>query len=222
MNESNHSFYEKGNLVMTQIINDPAIEHLTKTEEVFLHIVRTYGLPASWSRPTGFVSLVQIILEQQVSLNSAKATFLKLNNGLGEVTPKSVSSCKVEELRSFGVSRPKAHYIQGLALNVINGDIDIEGLSDRSYAEVFEELVRIKGIGPWTAQIYLMFALQSPDIYPPGDIALINTILELWPNIGRSHISSKTLEWSPYRSTACYLLWHYYLKKRGRAHPDDL
>ena len=207
---------------MIAIINDKAIDFLKAREPNFRKIIQLYGLPDSWSRPPGFQTLVQIILEQQVSLNSARSTFEKLSDYVGEISPAKLSPLTIDVMRSLSVSRPKARYILGLSELIENGDFDLESIPSLSIEEGYQRLISLKGIGPWTANIYLMFALQKQDIYPPGDIALINTIKEFWPDTNKDEIALKAQEWAPYRSAACYLLWHFYLKSRGRIHPDEL
>ena len=192
------------------------VKHLIVKDPIFKLIVEKYGLPIIPKRPQGFETLVLLILEQQVSIDSAKATFLKLKAAQAKFVPESLLSLSDEEFRSFGVSRQKTTYIKTLSDAIINKQIDIESLATKSAAQVREELIKIKGIGNWTIDVYLMFSLQAPDIIPLGDIAVINTIKELLDIHDKLEIEEYVGKWSPNRSAATFLLWHYYLNKRNR------
>lgn len=192
-----------------------AIDHLFEKDAVFKHIIDTYGMPTIPKRPQGFETLVLLILEQQVSIDSAKATFLKIKAHT-ICSPETMSVLADEEYRALGVSRQKTNYIKILAQAVLNKELDIESLSQKSAQQVREELIKLKGIGNWTIDIYLMFCLQEPDLIPLGDIAVINTIKELLDIQDKQEMEIYTQKWSPYRSYATFLLWHYYLKKRKR------
>ena len=193
-----------------------AIEYLSGKEEIFREIIEKYGLPAIPKRPEGFETLVLLILEQQVSIDSAKATFLKLKAQEEIFEPQALLSLTDEVYRGLGVSRQKTSYIKALSAAILNKDIDLESLGSKTAQQVREELIKIKGIGNWTIDIYLMFCLQAPDLLPLGDIAVVNTIKELLQISAREEMEIHAAKWSPYRSYATFLLWHYYLKKRNR------
>jgi DNA-3-methyladenine glycosylase II len=193
-----------------------AFDYLKKKDVVFQIIIEQYGFPIIPIRPQGFETLVLIILEQQVSIDSAKATFLKIKANVTHVDPHVLIYLSDVEFRNFGVSRQKTAYIKGLATVIINENLNLESLSTKTVAEVRAELIKIKGIGNWTIDIYLMFSLQAPDLLPLGDIAVLTTIKELLGINDKEAIENYTEKWSPYRSFATYLLWHYYLKKRKR------
>ena len=193
-----------------------AINFLTKKDKTFAHIIKQYGVPAIPTRPQGFETLALLILEQQVSIDSAKATFVKLKNAVKFFTPKYLFTLADEDYRSCGVSRQKTSYIKALANAVLNNEIDIKSLPFKSPEVVRAELIKIKGIGNWTIDVYLMFCLQSTDILPLGDIAVVNTIKELFDIHDRNEMEILSNLWSPHRSAATFLLWHYYLGKRNR------
>jgi len=193
-----------------------AIKHLSQLDAVFKHIVEKYGTPTIPKRPQGFETLVLLILEQQVSIDSAKATFLKLKTKEINFQPEFLLDLSDEEYRNIGVSRQKTSYIKSLSHSIIHNEIDLESLATKSSQQVREELIKIKGIGNWTIDVYLMFSLQAPDIIPLGDIAVINTIKELLNIHDKQEMENYVAKWSPYRSAATFLLWHYYLKKRNR------
>lgn len=192
-----------------------AIDFLSSKNPIFKEIIERYGLPQIPIRPQGFETLVLLILEQQVSIDSAKATFLKIK-GYTTCNPETISVLSEEEFRSLGVSRQKTKYIKTLAEAVLNKELDIESLATKSAQKVREELIKLKGIGNWTIDIYLMFCLQEPDLIPLGDIAVINTIKELLDIHDKEEMQIHAEQWSPHRSYATYLLWHYYLNKRNR------
>ena len=198
------------------IVNNPDIKKLTASHKIFSKIKDLYGIPPNWQRPEGFISLSKIILEQQVSLASAEAHFKKLKNYVNAFSPKEILKLSDEEMRACQISRQKARYLRELSKAVINKELIFEELTKLSPEEVRKKLTRIKGIGNWTTDIYLMFCLQSKDVFPLGDIALINTIIELTKVNTKSGIIRLTQKWKPYRSLAAYFLWYYYLKKRNR------
>jgi DNA-3-methyladenine glycosylase II len=193
-----------------------AATYLSKKDNVFKQIIKAYGLPAIPTRPQGFETLVLLILEQQVSIDSAKATFLKLKKKVKNISIKKLYALSDEDYREAGVSRQKTSYIKGLSKTILDKEIDVESLATKPAEQVREELIKIKGIGNWTIDVYLMFCLQTPDIIPLGDIAVVNTIKELLNIHDKIEMEAYTKKWSPHRSAATFLLWHYYLRKRNR------
>ena len=202
-------------LLLKKIMQE-AILYLIEKETIFNLIIEKYGLPIIPKRPQGFETLVLLNLEQQVSIDSAKATFLKLKAKQPHFNPESLLTFSDEEFRNIGVSRQKTSYIKALSHSIINNHIDLESLATKSSEQVREELIKIKGIGHWTIDIYLMFSLQVPDILPLGDIAVVNTIKELLDIHDKQEMENYVSKWSPHKSVATYLLWHYYLSKRNR------
>jgi len=192
-----------------------ALEFLSK-ETIFKTILEMFGTPTVPSRPPGFPTLVLLILEQQVSIDSAKATFDRLKTLTPHLTPEEIALLSDEQLRTIGVSRQKINYIKGLANAIINKEIDLESFPHKPAELVREELIKLKGIGNWTIDVYLMFCLQSPDIIPLSDIGVIRTMNELLDIHTKEEMEIEAQKWSPYRSMATYLLWHYYLRKRNR------
>ena len=181
-------------------------------------VYQTYGAPPLWDREPGFATLLQIILEQQVSLASAKACYDKLAARLGDVSPENVLALSDADLKSVGFSRQKTAYARHLSEALLEKRIDLDGLHKLPDAEVKAELVKLKGIGEWTSDIYLLMALLRPDVMPRGDIALHTA----WHNLsGEPRPSSDEFlniaqRWRPFRSVAARLLWHYYLSERRR------
>ena len=203
-------------LYKNKIVNKPDIKILTSSHQIFQKIKDEYGIPPNWQRPGGFISLSRIILEQQISLASAEAHFKKLNNYLPEFSPAEILKLSNKEMRDCQISRQKAEYLRALSLAVINKELVFDDLQKMSPEEARKKLTSINGIGNWTTDIYLMFCLQSKDIFPSGDLALITTIKELTRVKNKEGIIRLTQKWRPYRSLAAYFLWYYYLKKRKR------
>ena len=195
---------------------EDAIAFLVEKEIVFKQLYAQYGNPNVSTRPEGFQTLSKLILEQQVSLESARACYEKIEQALGEVTPKSINISSEALLRSCGVSRQKSSYLKALAEAILNKSLVLETLSEKHPDDVRKELIQIKGIGHWTIDVYLMFCLQSPDIFPIGDIALVNTLKELYGCNDKAEMLSLAENWKPFRSMATYFFWHHYLQVRKR------
>ena len=195
---------------------EKAITYLLKQDVIFEQISQQYGFPIQPKRPQGFQTLVLLILEQQVSIDSAKATFTKLKTAIPDFIPENVFAFSDEDFRSCGVSRQKTKYIKALSEAILSKELDLESLAFKDAELVRQELIKIKGIGNWTIDIYLMFCLNSLDIIPLGDIAVVNTMKELLDIHTKEEMEIYAQKWKPYRSVATYFLWHYYLEKRGR------
>lgn len=198
---------------------DSTIPFLIRQDKIFSSILYQYGSPCFVSRPQGFESMCKTILEQQVSLESARASFNKLKAIIVDFTPENIVEVTGEEFRSCGVSRQKTVYLRSLAEAVLDGVVDFESFESKDPEQIRKELIQVKGIGNWTVDIYLMFSLQSPDILPLGDIGILSAIKDLWGFTEMEQIINHTQSWKPYRTTAAFFLWHYYLEKRGRKFP---
>jgi DNA-3-methyladenine glycosylase II len=199
-------------------LNDERLAGATKSvamlDEDMARILDKLGSPPLWAREQGFVTLVRIILEQQVSLVSADAMFRRLSGKIEPLTPASVLTAGAPFMRSFGVTRQKAAYFINLAEAIQSGQLELDGLDRQSDESVTEKLTIVKGIGPWTARIYLLMALCRPDVWPVGDIALATAVKNLKGLTKRPtqvELSDIALAWQPYRATAARMLWHYYL-----------
>lgn len=192
------------------------VDFLSKKDKIFKTIIENYGLPVIPKRTQGFETLALLILEQQVSIDSAKATYNKLKNQIEAFLPENLLDLSEENYRICGVSRQKTKYIKCLAEAILEKTINLESLDSKSPEIVRQELIKIKGIGNWTIDVYLMFSLDSPDILPLGDIAVVNTIKELLNIHDKTEMEMYTQKWKPYRSMATFLLWHHYLQKRNR------
>jgi DNA-3-methyladenine glycosylase II len=193
-------------------------DKLGKKDKDLRNIIKQHGYPPMWTRPATFQTLILTILEQQVSLASAYAAFKKLKEKTGYVTPSKILSLSDAELRACYFSRQKTIYARELANAVQNKQLVLKRLTDKHEDEIRQELKKIKGIGDWTVDVYLMHALQRTDLFPLGDIALVNSLKEtkqLHPHITKEEMLKIAEPWRPYRTIAAMILWHAYIKKRG-------
>ena len=181
-------------------------------------IIDQHGYPPMWSRPNIFQTLILTILEQQVSLASAYAAYKKLKDKTGFVTPQKILALSAEELRACYFSRQKTVYAKELATAIVKKKINLKKLSFASDDDVRNILKEVKGIGDWTVDIYLIHALQRTDLFPLGDVALVNSLKEtkrLDKNVTKAEMLAVAELWRPYRTIATMILWHHYIKKRG-------
>lgn len=197
---------------------------LGEEDEALRAVLDEYGIPEFWAREPGFPTLVWLILEQQVSLESGAAMFRRLHQAAGAMTPRALVSLGGEAMRSIGVTRQKTGYLLGLANEVLEGELDLDELMLLSEEEARTALTKIRGIGAWTADAYLLSAVRHPDVFPVGDRALqVGTGEALGmssvPHPGELEILS--MPWKPIRAAAARLIWHAYLIRRGRTEPTD-
>ena len=191
---------------------------LAKKDRDLRTIIKQYGYPPMWTRPATFQTLILFILEQQVSLASAYAAFKKLKEKVGYVTPAKILLLTDAELRSCYFSRQKIIYARELAKAVQSKQLRLNKIAISHEDEIRLELKKIKGIGDWTVDVYLMHALQRTDLFPLGDIALVNSLKEikqLHPQTTKEKMLSIAESWKPYRTIASMILWHAYIKKRN-------
>lgn len=195
-----------------------AVKELTKIDADFLNIYEKYGPPPLWYRPPGFSTLVYIILEQQVSLASARAAYLKLQDAVPEIEPDEFLKLSDDQLKKIGFSRQKMAYCRGLATAIKSRELDLSQLENFTVDQVREKLMALKGIGIWTANIYLMEALLHPDIWPSNDLALmiaLKSVKKLKPRPTVEEMESFGDKWKPWRAVAARLLWHDYLSRKN-------
>jgi DNA-3-methyladenine glycosylase II len=180
-------------------------------------ILDTYGYPPMWTRSNSFATLIHIILEQQVSLASAKAAFNKLKEKSGKITPATLLTLSDTEMRACYFSRQKMAYARHLAETIQSGKIKLKKHIYHPDDEIRLLLRQVKGVGDWTIDVYLLFALQRTDIFPVGDLAMINAMKEvkcLPKEISKTEILQIAEIWRPYRSIATMILWHHYISSR--------
>ena len=206
-----HSQFHEGNFISL-------CNKLARIDKELHLIIKEHGHPPMWTRPATFQTLILTILEQQVSLASAYSAFKKLKEKIGYVTPAKILSLSDAELRSYYFSRQKIVYAKELAKAIQSKQLNLKKISLAHDDEIRIELKKIKGIGDWTVDVYLMHALQRTDLFPLGDIALVNSLKEV-KNLN-GHTTKEDLlaiaePWRPYRTIAAMILWHAYIQKRG-------
>lgn len=194
-----------------------AVDELCAADPDLAAIVERHGLPPFWAREPGLGTLVLLILEQQVSLASARAAYGRLTGRLGELTTAGLLGSSDEELRADGFSRQKARYVRALAAALDDGSLDLEAIAVLDDDGARTALVALPGIGPWTAEVYLLSALRRPDTWPVGDIALQEGArrargLDTRPSSDELRVIGEA--WRPHRASAARLLWHLYLSER--------
>jgi len=196
-----------------------AVRELAEADPALASSGVRFGPPPLWAREPSYATLVHLILEQQVSLASARAAFDRLDATLdGDIAPERLLALSDAELRSIGFSRQKAGYARDLAVALADG-FDLEALAKLPDDEVRAGLMKLRGIGRWTADIYLIMCLRRPDVWPHGDQALATAARELFglatqPSFDELEIRARS--WQPHRATAARILWHNYLSVRDR------
>jgi DNA-3-methyladenine glycosylase II len=190
-----------------------SIDALAKVEPAFAAALERAGYPAPRLRDRGYETLLRTIVGQQVSVAAAQSIWNKLAAGLGDLTdPDIVASASDETLRAVGLSRQKANYARSLAEEVTSGRLDLAHLPADD-EEAIAALTRIKGIGRWSAEIYLLFAEGRPDIWPAGDLAVqieIGRILGHAERPSEKMLRAWSAPWSPHRGAAAIFAWHHY------------
>jgi len=194
-----------------------AVKFLSKKDKDLAALYEADGVPPLWARRPGFTTLIKIILEQQVSLASGKAVYKKLERNIKPFTPIRFEELGIEYLKSLGVTRQKSSYCINIAAAILDDKLDFKSLNKLSDEDAKEMLIRIKGIGPWTADIYLLMALRRSDIWPSGDIALASSMKKI-KRLRSNPTNEKQIKiakkWHPYRSVAARMLWQHYIKNK--------
>ncbi len=194
------------------------LRHLTHRDPDLTAIVARYGPPPLWVRPPGFATLVRIILEQQVSLASARAAFHKLGLAVGRITPRRFLQLDAPTLKAIGFSRQKTMYAQSLAQAICLRRFQPRSVGTLPDATARQILCRLKGVGEWSADIYLLMALRRPDVWPKHDLALavaMQDVKRLTVRPTPDQMERLGEPWRPWRAIAARLLWHYYLSHRA-------
>jgi DNA-3-methyladenine glycosylase II len=189
-----------------------------RTEPRFAVVVERHGPPPLWPREPGFATLALLMLEQQVSLAQARAMYGRIVLAVGSVTPKNVAKLGETGLRAIGVTRQKSAYLAALASDLNTGVLDLAALVTMPDAVAVASLDALHGVGPWTANCYLLFALRRPDVFPAADLALMEGVRQLWKLPNRptpQSLERRAAAWRPHRAAAARLLWHYYLSERA-------
>lgn len=204
--------------IETEADLDAAIAVLGANDPRLAAVARLTGRPPLRRRPDGFAGLVAIVISQQVSIASAEAIHNRTVAALGAVGARTVLDAGEEGLRACGLSRPKIRAVLALARAEADGAVDLGGLRSLGDAEVAARLTALPGIGPWTADLYLLSCLGRADVWPGGDLALREAMrmaisLEGRPSAEQTSVHAEA--WRPYRSVAARLLWSYYGRVRS-------
>jgi DNA-3-methyladenine glycosylase II len=192
------------------------VHYLESKDRMLQSVVAQYGPPPLWEREQGFATLIFIILEQQVSLASARAAYDKLLMHMDPLTPDGFLGLTDDQLKGFGFSRQKTSYGCQLANAILDKSLDLANLADLDDEQAKAQLMQVKGIGSWSADIYLLRALGRPDVWPSGDLALAVAVQRLRGLATRpspKELDSESRAWRPWRAVAARILWHYYLNK---------
>lgn len=203
-------------LISEDTLHDGVV-FLGEVDSDLRRITDKLGDPPIWVRPTGFATLIQIILEQQVSLASAKAVNKRLTESVDILSPEAMLHFSDNDLRGFGLSRQKTGYCRNLALVVKDGRLNLDDIGNMPDSEVRSELSKLKGIGIWSADIYLLMALRRPDVLPQSDIALIiamQALKKLPHKPSQIEFQEIGKAWKPWRSVGARVLWNYYLNRK--------
>lgn len=193
-----------------------AVRTLTRRDPELAAVVRQYGTPPLWQREPGFATLVHLVLEQQVSLASARAAFERLRAAVPALEAEHFLPLSDAALRSIGFSRQKTTYCRALADSILRSELDLAGLGSLDDDAVRATLTRINGIGQWTANLYLLMALRRPDAFPSSDLALLvaaQQVKRLRHRPSPERLERLAENWRPYRAAAARVLWHFYLSK---------
>ena len=195
-----------------------AARHLADRDPHLASVLDQHGPPPLWARPASYPTLVLIILEQQVSLASARSAYARLAHHAGEVTPQRIHEIGQERLRTLGLTRQKARYVVELATAIGGGELSLRRVAQMNDDDARAALTTVPGIGHWTANIYLLMALRRPDVWPVYDLALrqsFKSLRGLREAPTDERLARQALRWRPYRSVAARLLWHHYLRERS-------
>jgi DNA-3-methyladenine glycosylase II len=191
---------------------EEALKHFKNKDKVLYKIAKTIKLP-DYNKPEDpFLALVESIISQQLSIKAADTIFMRFKKLFPKeiITPEKLAKLENDKLRECGISYSKINYIKGIAYAILNKQFDFNSLEKLADEEVIEELIKLKGIGVWTAEMYLMFTLGRPDVFSAGDLGLKNAMIKLYnlnKNPKKEELIEISLNWSPYRTTACRILW---------------
>ena len=193
------------------------VKELVARDRDLARVVQRFGPPPLWGRRPGFAALVRIILEQQVSLASARAAYTRLKATAGRVTPYRIARLSDNRIRRAGLTRQKAWYCRNLAQCIVDGKLTLNHLLYFDELTGRSKLLQVPGIGPWTADIYLLMVLRRPDVWPYGDLALAKAaqqVKRLRSSPTQERLKRIARAWAPWRAVAARILWHAYLSSK--------
>jgi DNA-3-methyladenine glycosylase II len=207
---------------LSEVTLAAAAKQLARRDEHLRLVLKTLGPPPLWARPPGFSTLVKIILEQQVSLASAASLFARLKKNVVPFQPARMIELGELHLKSLGLTRQKTAYCLHLAESLTDKRLRLAQLSRMSDDEVRAALMTIKGLGSWSADVYLLMVLRRPDVFPATDLALVTSVTSLKQLPARPTTDEFLVmaeAWRPYRAVAARMLWQYYLARRAEKKP---
>ncbi|MEH6455333.1 MAG: hypothetical protein V7749_03365 [Cocleimonas sp.] len=198
---------------MNKKIIKQGLDEIALIDKDVANALSTFGYPEPRIRPVGIETFFSIVVGQQLSTHAAAAIMVRARELLPELTPENILSKNDEDLRGVGLSKQKIVYVKGMANAILNKEFDPSALQDLDDKTAIETITALKGFGPWSAEIYLMFSLQREDVFPSGDLALLIAIQKL-KRIDQKPTPKEAQKiiqhWSPWRSVGSLFLWHYY------------
>ncbi len=197
---------------ITKITFAEGAQELGRRDKDFARLVKDIGLPGLRSRQTGYSTLVKIICGQQVSTSAARAIGGRLDAIEKPMQPETVLKLGPEKLRAVGLSGQKVKYVIGIAEAVVNGEFSFRRVARMDDEDAIEEMIKLKGIGRWSAEVYLLFALRRPDLWPVDDLGVVKGLMHLKgmkERPPREELVEMAEAWRPWRSVAARLLWHH-------------
>ena len=203
---------------LTRATLNEAVLELAQLDPLINGLVEQYGMPPLWQRPQSFRTLVHVVLEQKVSLASARAVMLRVHELCPDMSPASFLQVSEPLLRKAGISERKVSYCRSIALAITTDALNLTRLRRNTDAQVMAQLIEVRGIGPWTAGVYLLMAMRRPDAWASGDRALAVSLAEcesLAEVPTYTELDERAERWRPYRAAAARVLWHAYLSRRA-------
>ena len=204
---------------ITKVTLSEGAQELSKRDKDLARIVTEYGLPNIRSRTRGYDAILNIICGQQISTSAAKAIGNRLALIESPMTHKTALKLGPDRLRSAGLSTPKVNYALGIAQAIDNGEFNFQKVSLMDDEAAIKEMTKLKGIGRWSAEVYLLFSLRRPDLWPVDDLGIIKGythLKSLDKKLNREQMIKIGEPWRPWRSVAARLLWHYINSIEGR------
>ncbi|MCP4330249.1 MAG: DNA-3-methyladenine glycosylase 2 family protein [Alphaproteobacteria bacterium] len=198
---------------MTKTSLARGLDELAARDPDIARALTAAGRPALRRAEMGFPALLRTIVGQQVSTHAARAIWGRVEGGCQPMSAEKFARLRTTTLRKMGLSRQKIEYSRALARHVASGALDLDGLAQLEEEEAIDRLIEVKGIGRWSAEIYLLFALGRADVWPIDDLALAKAVIHMKGLKGtpkRAKLVAVAEPWRPWRGAAAHLMWHYY------------